>query len=95
MQHPVSDLDPFSKEYFDDPYPAQDRLREAGDAVWLSRYGVWATARFQHVRAMLFDWKTFCSGIPASANSCRPWRRPAGRSAWAMAALRSCNWSGP
>ena len=44
MQHPVSDLDPFSREYFDDPYPAQDRLREAGDAVWLSLYGVWATA---------------------------------------------------
>jgi cytochrome P450 len=77
MQHPVSDLDPFSKEYFDDPYPAQDRLREAGDAVWLSRYGVWATARFQHVRAMLFDWKTFCSsrgvGLSDFAKEA-PWR---------------------
>ena len=47
MQRPVSDLDPFSKEYFDDPYPAQDRLREAGEAVWLSRYGVWATPRLE------------------------------------------------
>ncbi|MBV8191614.1 MAG: cytochrome P450 [Alphaproteobacteria bacterium] len=77
MQHPVSDLDPFSKAYFDDPYPAQDRLREAGDAVWLSRYGVWATARFQHVRAMLFDWKTFCSsrgvGLSDFAKEA-PWR---------------------
>jgi cytochrome P450 len=77
MQRPVSDLDPFSKEYFDDPYPAQDRLREAGDAVWLSRYGVWATARFQHVRAMLFDWKTFCSsrgvGLSDFAKEV-PWR---------------------
>ena len=77
MQHPVSDLDPFSKEYFDDPYPAQDRLREAGDAVWLSRYDVWATARFQHVRAMLFDWKTFCSsrgvGLSDFAKEA-PWR---------------------
>jgi cytochrome P450 len=77
MQHPVSDLDPFSREYFDDPYPAQDRLREAGDAVWLSLYGVWATARFQHVRAMLFDWKTFCSsrgvGLGDFAREA-PWR---------------------
>jgi cytochrome P450 len=77
MQHPVSDLDPFSKEYFDDPYPAQERLRAAGDAVWLSRYGVWATARFQPVRAMLFDWKTFCSsrgvGLSDFAKEA-PWR---------------------
>ena len=77
MQHPVSDLDPFSREYFDDPYPAQNRLREAGDAVWLSRYAVWATARFKHVRAMLFDWKTFCSsrgvGLSDFAKEA-PWR---------------------
>ena len=77
MQHPVSDLDPFSREYFDDPYPPQHRLREAGDAVWLSRYGVWATARFRHVRAMLFDWKTFCSsrgvGLSDFARE-TPWR---------------------
>jgi 4-methoxybenzoate monooxygenase (O-demethylating) len=73
----VSDLDPFSKEYFDDPYPAQAALREAGDAVWLSRYGVWATARFEHVRTMLFDWKTFCSsrgvGLSDFAKE-TPWR---------------------
>jgi 4-methoxybenzoate monooxygenase (O-demethylating) len=55
---PVSTVDPFSKEYFDDPYPFQDELREAGAAVRLSRYDVWAVARFEHVRAMLFDWKT-------------------------------------
>jgi cytochrome P450 len=74
---PVSDLDPFSKEYFDDPYPAQDKLRAAGDAVWLSRYKVWAVTRFEHVRAMLFDWKTFCSshGVGLSDFSKEtPWR---------------------
>ena len=57
----MSSLDPFSKEYFDDPYAAQAELREAAPAVWLTRYGVWAVARFEHVRAMLFDWQTFCS----------------------------------
>jgi len=75
--HAVSDLDPFSREYFDDPYPAQAALRDAGDAVWLSRYGVWAVARFEHVRAMLFDWRTFCSsrgvGLSDFAKE-TPWR---------------------
>ena len=58
---PASNVDPFSKEYFDDPYPFQEELREAGAAVRLSRYDIWAVARFEHVRAMLFDWKTYCS----------------------------------
>ncbi|MGH6950543.1 MAG: cytochrome P450 [Vitreimonas sp.] len=73
----VSQLDPFSQAYFDDPYPAQEALREAGDAVWLARYGVWAVARFAPVRTMLFDWKTFCSGrgvgLADFANE-KPWR---------------------
>src|SRR5579872_6343412 len=74
---PVSDLDPFSQEYFDDPYPAQEKLRDAGDAVWLSRYKVWAVSRFEHVRAMLFDWRSFCSsrgvGLSDFAKE-TPWR---------------------
>lgn len=73
----TSDLDPFSKEYFDDPYPAQAALREAGPAVWLTRYGVWAVARFEHVRAMLFDWKTFCSSRGVGLSDFQketPWR---------------------
>lgn len=74
---PVSDIDPFSKAYFDDPYPFQEELREAGAAVRLSRYDVMAVARFEHVRAMLFDWKTYCSsrgvGIGDFAKEA-PWR---------------------
>jgi len=74
---PVSNIDPFSKAYFDDPYPFQEELREAGPAVWLSRYSVWAVARFEHVRAMLFDWKTYCSsrgvGLADFAKE-TPWR---------------------
>jgi cytochrome P450 len=74
---PASNVDPFSKEYFDDPYPFQEELREAGAAVRLSRYDIWAVARFEHVRAMLFDWKTYCSsrgvGIGDFAKE-TPWR---------------------
>jgi cytochrome P450 len=79
MSAVVSELDPFTKAYFDDPLPAQHALREAGDAVWLRRYGVWAVARFAPVRAILFDWKTFCSsrGVGlADFEKEKPWRPP-------------------
>ncbi len=40
--YPKSDLDPFAAEYLADPHPAQEALREAGPAVRLTRYNVWA-----------------------------------------------------
>jgi cytochrome P450 len=59
--YPVSNLDPFCAEYFADPYPAQNALREAGPVVRLTRYNVWAVARYQEVRDVLNDWRTFSS----------------------------------
>ena len=50
---PASDVDPFSIEFFEDPFPVHESLREAGPVVWLSRYGVWAVARYQEVHAVL------------------------------------------
>src|SRR4051812_39953213 len=47
---PVSDADPFSIEFFEDPHRIHNELREAGPAVWLSRYGIWAVARYKEVR---------------------------------------------
>jgi cytochrome P450 len=58
---PVSDIDPFAAEYFEDPLPAQEALREAGPVVRLSRYGVFACARYAEVKAMLDDWQAFSS----------------------------------
>ena len=31
------DIDPFSAEFFADPYPSHTTLREAGPVVWLTR----------------------------------------------------------
>jgi len=45
QRHPVSKLDPFCPAFLSDPYPFHEQLREAGPAVWLERYGVWAMAR--------------------------------------------------
>jgi len=58
---PSFDVDPFSTAYFDDPYPVQEQLREAGPVVWLSRYDICAVARYEQVRATLLDWRTFSS----------------------------------
>lgn len=58
---PVSDIDPFCAEFFEEPFPAHAALRDAGPAVRLRKYGVWAVARYAEVHAILNDWQTFCS----------------------------------
>ncbi|MBB5224185.1 hypothetical protein HNP73_004146 [Amaricoccus macauensis] len=76
---PTLDFDPFDISYFADPYPDQERLREAGPVVWLSRYGVRAVARYTEVHAVLNDWQTFCSsrGVGLSDFAVeKPWRDP-------------------
>lgn len=55
------DVDPFSVEFFADPYPCHAALRDAGRVVWLSRYNISATARYEEVRHALQDYKTFSS----------------------------------
>src|SRR5579872_6133662 len=74
---PVSDVDPFCREFFEDPFPAHAELREAGPVVRLPRYGVWAVARWQEVHAVLNDWRTFCSSRGAGLSDFAketPWR---------------------
>jgi 4-methoxybenzoate monooxygenase (O-demethylating) len=74
---PVSDIDPFCVEFFADPFPAHRALREAGPMVRLSRYGVWAAARYQQVHAILNDWQTFGSSRGAGLTDFakeQPWR---------------------
>lgn len=58
---PVVDIDPFSSAFFDDPFPDQARLRDAGPFVWLSRYSIGVVARHAQVQEVLMDWRTFCS----------------------------------
>ena len=77
--YPTSDLDPFSAAYLEDPHPAQEALREAGPVVRLTRYKVWAVARYQQVFAILNDWHTFSSARGAGLTDFKkekPWRLP-------------------
>lgn len=58
---PELDLDPFSAENLEEPRAMHEALREAGPVVWLSRYGIFATARHDEVHAVLNDWETYIS----------------------------------
>jgi 4-methoxybenzoate monooxygenase (O-demethylating) len=74
---PISQVDPFCREFFENPFPAHEELREAGPAVRLSRYDVWAVARYAEVHRVLNDWETFCSSRGAGLTDFakeKPWR---------------------
>lgn len=58
---PALDVDPFSAEFFSDPYPAHALIRDSGPVVWLTRYAVAACGRYEQVQQALKDWKTFSS----------------------------------
>ncbi|MBL4827127.1 MAG: cytochrome P450 [Spongiibacteraceae bacterium] len=76
---PEFDFDPFSEEFLTDPLPFHQQMREAGPVVWLSKYNIWAMARYQQVRDVLNNWETFCSsagGGLSNFNNEKPWRPP-------------------
>jgi len=72
-------VDPFSIEFFDDPYPTHALLREAGPLVYLDKWSVYGVARYAEVHAVLNDPMTFCSsrgvGLSDFAKE-KPWRPP-------------------
>src|SRR5215218_8279209 len=74
---PRLDVDPFSIEFFADPYPTHELLREAGPVVHLDKWNVFAVARYAEVHAVLNDPATFCSsrgvGLSDFAKE-KPWR---------------------
>ncbi len=65
---PTSDLDLYSDEVLAEPYEHYRRLREAGPAVWLERHNAWVVVRYDAVRAVLRDWKTFSSASGVALN---------------------------
>jgi hypothetical protein len=73
------DADPFSHEVLSDPLPLHARLREAGPVAYLTRYGVYAFARYEQVHAALTNWQGFESGAGVGLTNFRydkPWRPP-------------------
>jgi cytochrome P450 len=79
VERPVSEIDPFSHGFLENPHPHHESLREAGPVVWLEHYRIWAMARHQEVRDALTDWQTYCSGAGVGLSDFRkepPWRPP-------------------
>jgi 4-methoxybenzoate monooxygenase (O-demethylating) len=76
---PILPVDPFSVEFFDNPFPAHEAMREAGPLVHLDKWQVYAVARYAEVHAVLNDPATFCSsrgvGLSDFAKE-KPWRPP-------------------
>ncbi|MFD0687785.1 cytochrome P450 [Actinomadura fibrosa] len=75
----VTSADPFAAEVLRDPLPLQAELRDAGPVVYLSRYDVYALARYEQVHAALTDWQSFQSGAGVGLANFRhekPWRPP-------------------
>jgi cytochrome P450 len=79
MSVPTLDIDPFCQAFFDDPFPAHAALRDAGPAVYLPRYDLFAIARHEDVQAALTNWTDFSSargvGLSDFAKE-KPWRLP-------------------
>lgn len=58
---PELDLDPFSTENLTNPYPMHEAIRQAGPVVKLKPYGIYATARYAEVRAVMQNHEDFIS----------------------------------
>ena len=74
---PRLDVDPFSLEFFADPYPIHDLLRDTGPVVHLDKWNVFGVARYAEVHAVLNDPATFCSGRGVGLSDFakeKPWR---------------------
>jgi cytochrome P450 len=55
------EFDPFSDEYFDNPYELYRRLRDDAPVLFNDKYGFWALFRYEDVCAAHKDWPTFSS----------------------------------
>jgi cytochrome P450 len=55
------DFNPFSSDFYDDPYDTYRWLRDETPAYHNEQYGFWALSRYDDVVAAHRDWKTFSS----------------------------------
>ncbi len=76
---PVSGIDPFAMSSILDPFSYHEELREAGPLVWLDKWRIYATGRYDECIAITSDPATYCSsGGVGYTNFFRekPWRPP-------------------
>jgi len=76
---PHLDIDPFAIDFFDNPYPTHERLRDSAPVVYLDKWNVFGVARYAEVHAVLNDPLTFCSSRGVGLSDFKkekPWRPP-------------------
>lgn len=61
MGQAAVEFDPFSADFFDDPYDTYRALRDQAPVYQNTRYGFWALSRFDDIAAAHRDWQTFSS----------------------------------
>lgn len=79
IEAPRLDIDPFSDDFLNMPYPYHEQMRAAGPIVWLEPYQIWAVARHDEVKAALNDWENFISSAGvglANFRTEKPFRPP-------------------
>ncbi|MEX0407423.1 cytochrome P450 [Aquibium sp. LZ166] len=62
LEAPVLDIDPFTEEILPDPYAFHETLREKAAVVVLAPYGIYATGRYEEVKAVMSDHERFMAG---------------------------------
>ena len=68
------EFDPFSSEFFDDPYDLYRRMRDHVPVYFNEKYGFWALFRYEDVCRAHKEWQTFSSshGVDLSTLSKPP-----------------------
>ncbi len=65
---PISDIDPYSDTALIDPWSTSAELQDAGPAVWLSKYKMFALTRYDSALKALQDSASFPSSFGVMMN---------------------------
>jgi cytochrome P450 len=68
VKAPISHLDPYSDRALINPWPLYAELQDAGPAVWLSKYKMFALTRYDSVLKALQDPSSFPSSLGVMMN---------------------------
>ncbi len=75
----VLDIDPFSRDGLSRPLEVDAAIREAGPVVWIEKYGIWFTGRYDIVEQVFRDYETFESSAGTGITNTKKtenWRKP-------------------
>ena len=76
---PVTDIDPYSDEFLENPYPFFEEIRSLGPLARLSKYDCLVTVDWHIATDVLSDPETYCSSAGVGLSNFhkeKPWRPP-------------------